>query len=140
MSQLANRFALIIVPDCSWALQVFNEGDLHKYDELCSRYASQLNAQPALVAHERRLREKITLMSLVEMVASLPAEQRRITLADVGARTKLDADGAEFLLMKALSLHLIEGSIDQVRRVALLWLVGACAIALAKCGAAAAVL
>lgn len=29
-------------------------------------------------------------------------------------RTKLTVDGVEFLLMKALALHLIEGSIDQV--------------------------
>lgn len=29
-------------------------------------------------------------------------------------RTKLSVDGVEFLLMKALALHLIEGSIDQV--------------------------
>jgi 26S proteasome regulatory subunit N9 len=30
-------------------------------------------------------------------------------------RTKLTIDGVEFLLMKALALHLIEGIIDQVR-------------------------
>jgi 26S proteasome regulatory subunit N9 len=95
-------------------LKVFNEGNLHEYDELCTRHAAQLNAQPALVSHERRLREKITLMCLVEMVSSLPAEERKISLADVGSRTKLDSDGVEFLLMKALSLHLVEGSLDQV--------------------------
>ena len=107
------------------AAQVFNDGNMHMYDELCSRHAAQLNSQPALVAHERRLREKITLMSLVEMVSSLPAEERRISLADVGVRTKLDADGVEFLLMKALSLHLVEGSLDQVRERGAL--VGDCA-------------
>lgn len=95
-------------------LQVFNNGDLHRYDELCQKYGAQLNAQPALVQHERRLREKITLMALVEMISSLPAESRCLSLVEVGARTKLGADGVEMLLMKALSLHLIEGSIDQV--------------------------
>ena len=45
---------------------------------------------------------------------SLPAEQRSISLSDIGARTQLDVDGAEFLLMKALSLKLIHGQIDQV--------------------------
>ena len=99
-------------------LHVFNDGNLHKYDELCLKYSAQLNAQPALVQHERRLREKITLMSLIEMVSSLPAESRRIRLADISARTKLSADGVEMLLMKSLSLHLIEGSIDQVQGVA----------------------
>jgi hypothetical protein len=40
-------------------LEVFNTGDLHAYDALCSKYASVLNGQPALVEHERRLREKV---------------------------------------------------------------------------------
>lgn len=57
-------------------LHVFNDGDLHKYDDICLQYSSQLNAQPELVKHERRLREKITLMSLIEMVSSLPAGGR----------------------------------------------------------------
>lgn len=60
----------------------------------------QLNAQPALVAHERRLREKITLMCLLELISSTPPEQRTLPLATVGQRTKLDGDGVEFLLMK----------------------------------------
>jgi len=45
---------------------------------------------------------------------SLPAEQRTIPLSEIAARTKLGADGVEFLLMKTLSLKLIEGVIDQV--------------------------
>lgn len=48
------------------------------------------------------------------MRCSLPAEERTIPLSTIAAATKLEADGVEFLLMKALSLHLIEGSIDQV--------------------------
>lgn len=52
-------------------LQAFNVGDLTAYDLLCAKYAAQLNAQPALVAHERKLREKITLMCLLELVRFL---------------------------------------------------------------------
>ncbi|GIL82247.1 hypothetical protein Vretimale_7223 [Volvox reticuliferus] len=95
-------------------LVCFNNGDMHLYDRLCERFAAQLNAQPALVAHERRLREKITLMCLLDLISSTPAEQRRIPLDVIGQRTKLDRDGVEFLLMKALALHLIEGTIDEV--------------------------
>ncbi|GLI63498.1 hypothetical protein VaNZ11_006480 [Volvox africanus] len=95
-------------------LVCFNNGDMHLYDQLCERFAAQLNAQPALVAHERRLREKITLMCLLDLISSTPAEHRRIPLDVIGQRTKLDRDGVEFLLMKALALHLIEGTIDEV--------------------------
>jgi hypothetical protein len=47
-------------------------------------------------------------------LSSLPAEQRQIPLLTIAERTKLTVDGVEFLLMKTLSLHLIEGVIDQV--------------------------
>ena len=49
-------------------LNAFNHGDLHAYDTLCSTYASELNAQPALVANERKLREKITIACLMELI------------------------------------------------------------------------
>ena len=44
----------------------------------------------------------------------LPPEKRRIPLAQVAARTQLDIDGAEFLLMRAMSLKLVSGQIDEL--------------------------
>eukprot|EP00775_Hariotina_reticulata_P005374 gene5374-5609_t len=103
-------------------LECFNHGDLHQYDALCSKYAAVLNAQPALVENERRLREKVTISCLINQISDLPPEERRIPLATIAARTKLSTDGVEFLLMKALALHLIEGSIDQVsQEVSVSW-------------------
>ena len=108
-----------------WLMDVvkaFNEGDLHLYDELCVRHARELNAQPALVAHERKLREKITILSLMQIIFHLPADHREISLSDIAAKTKLTTDGVEYLLMKALSVHLIEGIIDQVEsKVVVTW-------------------
>jgi len=108
-----------------WLMDVvkaFNEGDLHKYDELCVKHASSLNAQPALVANERKLREKITILSLLQIIFHLPADHREISLSDIAAKTKLTIDGVEYLLMKALSVHLIEGIIDQVEsKVTVTW-------------------
>ena len=95
-------------------LGAFNAGDLAAYDALCVKHAAVLNAQPALVAAERSLREKITIIALTEIVFSLPAEERTISLSAIAAKTQLSIDGVEFLLMKTLSVHLIEGVIDQV--------------------------
>ncbi|CAI5467456.1 unnamed protein product [Closterium sp. Yama58-4] len=95
-------------------LHAFEHGDLHKYDELCSLYAAQLNAQPALVENERRLREKITILCLMELIFSRPSDDRTIPLRTIAEKTKLPLDGVEHLLMKTLSVHLIEGVIDQV--------------------------
>lgn len=50
-------------------------------------------------------------------MSSLPADERRIPFKVIGEHTKLNNDGVEFLLMRALSLHLIEGTIDQVDEI-----------------------
>ena len=43
-------------------------------------------------------------------------------MSDIAAKTKLTIDGVEYLLMKALSVHLIEGIIDQVEsKVVVTW-------------------
>lgn len=103
-------------------LVVFNHGDLHAYDALCTKHAALLNAQPALVENERRLREKVTISCLINQISDLPPEERVIPLATIAARTKLSVDGVEFLIMKALALHLVEGSIDQVaQEVTISW-------------------
>ena len=49
-------------------LMAFNHGDLHAYDQLCEKHAGALNSQPALVQHERALREKITILALTELI------------------------------------------------------------------------
>ena len=82
-----------------------------------------LNSQPALVTNERKLREKITVLCLMAFVSSLPAEKKSVSLAAIGERTKLSIDSVEFLLMKAMALHLIEGTIDQVGgTVSIFWI------------------
>ena len=107
-------------PQLRWLRQIldcFEKGDLHRYEALCVEHAAYLNAQPALVAHERRLREKITILCLLELVFATPPDARTIPLAEVAARAKLSIEGVEALLMRCLSLHLIEGSIDAVEGV-----------------------
>lgn len=53
-------------------------------------------------------------LELVHLPCRLPPDQRRIPIATIAARTLLDADGVEFLLMRAMSLKLVEGSIDSI--------------------------
>ncbi|XP_024397666.1 26S proteasome non-ATPase regulatory subunit 13 homolog B [Physcomitrium patens] len=95
-------------------LQAFNAGDLTKYQELCGQYQSALTAQPALVENEKKLWEKINILCLMELIFSRPSEERTIELSLIAEKTKLSLDEVEHLLIKSLSVHLIEGVIDQV--------------------------
>ncbi|ERN15530.1 26S proteasome non-ATPase regulatory subunit 13 homolog A [Amborella trichopoda] len=95
-------------------LQAFNSGDLVLYQVLCSVHRDRLIEQPALVENEKKLLEKINILCLMEIIFSRPSEDRTIPLNVIAERTKLSIEDVEYLLMKSLSVHLIEGIIDQV--------------------------
>ncbi|XP_057478246.1 26S proteasome non-ATPase regulatory subunit 13 homolog A-like isoform X2 [Actinidia eriantha] len=97
-----------------YILEAFNSGDLIRYQELCQVHSAALCAQPALVENEKKLLEKINILCLMEIIFSRPSEDRTIPLRIIAERTKLDVEDVEYLLMKSLSVHLIEGIIDQV--------------------------
>lgn len=53
-------------------------------------------------------------MSLIEAVFKRKPHDRTIQFAEIARETRLPVDEVEHLVMKALSLKLIKGSIDQV--------------------------
>ncbi|CAI0470904.1 unnamed protein product, partial [Linum tenue] len=97
-----------------YILQAFNAGDLVRYQELWHVHESALKSQPALVENKNKLLEKINILCLMEIIFSRPSEDRTIPLKVIAGRTNLSIEEVEHLLMKSLSVHLIEGIIDQV--------------------------
>lgn len=94
-------------------LFVFNAGDIGKYESL----QQQLSQEPILQADADFLRQKICLMALIEAVFKRPRSQRSMPFQVIAEETKLPVAEVEHLVMKALSLNLIRGSIDQVQGV-----------------------
>ncbi|KAK0713797.1 hypothetical protein B0T26DRAFT_651731 [Lasiosphaeria miniovina] len=95
-------------------LFAFNRGDLAAYDVL----VGHIESTPLLAKHSRQLREKIYLASLTEAVFRRPPHDRAMTFDTIAAETKVRPDEIEHLIMKALSLGLLRGTIDQVDEVA----------------------
>ncbi|KAH3681692.1 hypothetical protein WICPIJ_007337 [Wickerhamomyces pijperi] len=103
----------------SWLIDLLNSlnsGDLVKFSSLLSN----LDKSTILKESEPFLRQKICLMTLVELV--FVKSIRIISFKDVSIATKLTIDEVEHLVMKALSLGLLKGSIDQVlQRITINW-------------------
>lgn len=90
-------------------LLAFNAGQ----HEALDRAASFISQHPGLKAHQESLRQKICLMALVEALFRQIKTSRTIALAAIAAATRVPAEQAEFLLIKALSLKLIRGTLRQ---------------------------
>lgn len=95
-------------------LFAFNRGDLAAYEVL----AGNIQQNALLVEHQQELRQKIYLAALTETVFRRPPHDRAMTFRTIAEETKVRPDEIEHLIMKALSLGLLRGSIDQVDEIA----------------------
>ncbi|PYH52582.1 proteasome regulatory particle lid subunit RPN9 [Aspergillus niger CBS 101883] len=101
----------------SWLRELlfaFNRGDLTAYDVL----AGNISKNQLLEQHRIFLYQKISLSALTEMVFRRPPHDRNLTFSAISAETKVKPQEIEHLIMKALSLGLLKGAIDQVAQVA----------------------
>ncbi|KAH8791644.1 hypothetical protein BGZ57DRAFT_604723 [Hyaloscypha finlandica] len=106
-----------LVKDDAWLrdlLFAFNRGDLAAYDVL----AGHISSNPLLAEHRDGLRQKIYLAALTETVFRRPPHDRAMSFRTIAEETKVRPDEIEHLIMKALSLGLLRGSIDQVDEIA----------------------
>lgn len=95
-------------------LFAFNRGDLAAFDRL----SNNLSKDPLLESHKMFLYQKISLAALTELVFRRPPHDRAMTFKTISQETKVKPDEIEHLIMKALSLGLLRGKIDQVAEVA----------------------
>lgn len=100
-------------------------GDVVGFRSSVRRHSDAVASHPSLASRiESVVMEKITLSALVNMVFERPALERTLRFEDVAERTEVPEDRVEWVVMRALSLHLIEGSMDEVERtVDVTWVV-----------------
>lgn len=101
----------------SWLRELlfaFNRGDLTAFDRL----SNNLSKDPLLEQHSTSLYQKISLAALTELVFRRPPHDRAMTFQTISQETKVKPDEIEHLIMKALSLGLLRGKIDQVAEIA----------------------
>ncbi|KAI9710526.1 MAG: 26S proteasome regulatory subunit [Bogoriella megaspora] len=95
-------------------LFAFNRGDLSAYTLL----EQHLPKNDLLKQHQQFLYQKLSLAALTETAFRRPPHDRTMAFADVAQNTNVREDEIEHLVMKALSLGLLRGTIDQVAKVA----------------------
>lgn len=93
-------------------LFAFNAGDIATFESM----KAQWGAQPDLLAKETELREKIRLLCLMEMTFKRKAFDRQLKFEEVAKETGLPVNQVEVMVMRALSLDLVRGSINQVEQ------------------------
>ncbi|UZJ53239.1 hypothetical protein CBS101457_002559 [Exobasidium rhododendri] len=92
----------------------FNSGDIGRFESLIPH----LSSEPILAENQPFLRQKICLMALIESVFRRASTDRTLSFETIAVETRLPRDEVEHLVMKALSLKLIKGTLDQHAQLA----------------------
>eukprot|EP01116_Phalansterium_solitarium_P018504 TRINITY_DN4916_c0_g1_i1.p1 TRINITY_DN4916_c0_g1~~TRINITY_DN4916_c0_g1_i1.p1 ORF type:complete len:396 (-),score=149.29 TRINITY_DN4916_c0_g1_i1:355-1518(-) len=104
-------------------LKTINGGQIDEFEAILVRHKTEMDAQPALASNLNLMREKISILALVELVFGRPSRERVLPFKLVAEKTKLRVDEVELLLMKAFSLKLARGEIDEVdQTVTISWI------------------
>jgi len=100
----------------------FNHGDVDKFNEIVNANEQAYLSQPALASKNEYVKSKVTLLCLINLFFQRPAHDRNVPFAAIAEATRLPIEEVEWLLMRAMSLKLIKGTIDQVdQRVNITW-------------------
>lgn len=91
-------------------LYAFNTGDIQKFEAMKAQWGKIADLQ----ASQLKLRQKISLLCLMEMTFKRPAHDRQLSFKEIAKETRLPEEEIELLVMKALAQGLVKGAIDQV--------------------------
>ncbi|GIX64501.1 26S proteasome subunit [Babesia caballi] len=97
-------------------LIIFNEGQLHVFDETVERHRGRI-VHTELAGREAQLRQKLTLIALLNLAFSKPSKQRSLSFQEIADHCGIAIGQVEPFVLKALALKLIRGHIDQLQQV-----------------------
>lgn len=109
-----------------WLLELFQAtaaGNVPLFHQLTQQYAPIIQTQPALTNRAAAVQEKLTLTALVLAVLAVDSHERNLSFAELQLALGLDSiDQVEWVLMRAFSVGLVSGIMDQCdQKVSITW-------------------
>jgi len=104
----------------SWLIDLinaFNSGDIKKYQQLVENNKNKFSQRRDLAGNGQFLSEKISILALIELIFSRPSQNRTLSFKEIAQASQLKLDEVEILVMRALSVGLIRGEIDEVSQI-----------------------
>ena len=101
-----------------WVLDVvkaYIAANVNAYNDVMSKHGANIKGNNVLqTAREGILNEKIKLLSLVRLAFDKASFERIISFEEIQRVTQCQVDAVEYLIMKAMSLELLKGIVDEI--------------------------
>lgn len=102
-----------------WVLEIvraYIEADVSAYNNVITKYKDNISKNNVLSTAKPKdiLQQKIRLLSLVRLAFNKESFERIISFDEIKEYTQCDIDNVEYLIIKAMSLKLIKGIVDEI--------------------------
>ena len=112
-------FKLMLGSHYEWIYHLilsFNSAKVDQFLNMANTYSPQMNDNPVLRTKGEFLQMKIRIAALLDLIFQKNKNERTVLYKEISDRCLIQNDNIEYIVMKALSLGLIRGHIDQVEQ------------------------
>jgi len=96
-------------------IRTLNYGHIVEYEKLWTVEAAAIGAHPIVQGKRQLLKQKVAIAAVLELIFHKKSDERLIPFNELAEMAVIQVNEVELLLMKAMSLGLIKGRIDEVR-------------------------
>lgn len=104
-------------------MQAFNSARVQEFYKAIENYKENIQAIPEIKENVEQMYVKIRILALLDLIFTRQKEDRNLSFEIVSKVTEVKLEEVEWLLMKAMSLGLIKGEINEVEKfVKITWM------------------
>ena len=89
-------------------------GKIDEFNKTVQNNQEFIKNFPNVVKEMDYLHQKVRIIALLEMIFEVNRDERSLPFAKISTVCQIDLSDVELLIMKAMSLNLIKGTIDEV--------------------------
>lgn len=109
----------LVATDFQWLydlLITLGKGHISEFQEAIKKHQDFISRFPTIMKEMSYLEQKVRIMAFLEMIFVCKKDERRLSFDQIAEVCKVQQEQVELLVMKAMSLDLVRGSIDEVER------------------------
>lgn len=110
----------LVGTDFEWLydiLKSLNTANIDEFEECLKKYEAQISSSEELVKNQNQLEQKIKILAFLDLIFHREKGDRNLDFSLIAEITRLKVEDVELLVMKSMSLGLVQGTIDQVDQI-----------------------
>ena len=98
-------------------MRFLGQGHIDQFNDLVKTQAEYIHRFPNIVNEMTYLEQKVRIIAFLEMIFTLGKDERSVSFSKIAQTCKVTEADVELLVMKAMALELVKGTIDEVAKL-----------------------